>query len=73
MAKLFAVLGGVQDATTLSGRVWIDETCFPVAAKVAVRSAGRSPGARGRAQPAAAGQPHVLPAEVLPEGSLFQR
>ena len=48
MAKLFAVLGGVQDATTLSGRVWIDETCFPVAAKVAVRSAGRSPGARGR-------------------------
>lgn len=37
MAKLFAVLGGVQDATKLSGRVWIDETYFPVAAKDAVR------------------------------------
>lgn len=37
MAKLFAVLGGVQDVTKLSGRVWIDETYFPVAAKDAVR------------------------------------
>lgn len=37
MAKLFAVLAGVQDAGKLSGRVWIDETYLPVAAKDAVR------------------------------------
>lgn len=37
MAKLFAVLSGVQDDTVLSGRVWIDETYVPVAAKDAVR------------------------------------
>lgn len=31
------MLGGVWGATELSGRVWIDETYFPVAAKDAVR------------------------------------
>ena len=36
-AKLFAVLGGVQDDAVLSGRVWVDETYWPVAAKDAVR------------------------------------
>ena len=30
MAKLFAVLEGVQDGTVLKGRVWIDETYYPV-------------------------------------------
>lgn len=37
MAKLFAVLEGVQDETVLSGRVWVDETYWPVASKDAVR------------------------------------
>lgn len=36
-AKLFAVLEGVQDDVVLSGRVWVDETYWPVAAKDAVR------------------------------------
>ena len=31
MAKLFAVLAGVQDATVLGGRVQIDETLYPLA------------------------------------------
>ena len=31
MAKLFAVLEGVQDNVVLSGRVWLDETYWPVA------------------------------------------
>lgn len=31
MAKLFAVLEGVQDGVVLSGNVWIDETYWPVA------------------------------------------
>lgn len=30
VAKLFLVLAGCQDAATLSGRVWIDETYWPV-------------------------------------------
>jgi hypothetical protein len=33
MAKLFAVLGGVQDGTVLSGTVQIDEKLYPLAAK----------------------------------------
>jgi len=33
MAKLFAVLEGVQDGTVLSGTVQIDETLYPLAAK----------------------------------------
>lgn len=37
MAKLFAVLSGVQDGVVLSGRVWVDETYWPVAAADAVR------------------------------------
>lgn len=37
MAKLFAVLEGIQDDTVLSGTVWLDETYWPVAAKDAVR------------------------------------
>ena len=37
MGKLFAVLEGVQDGVVLSGRVWIDETYWPVAAKDAAR------------------------------------
>ena len=40
MAKLFGVLRGVQDATVLSGRVQIDETMYPVAARDA--AAGRA-------------------------------
>ena len=37
MRKLFAVLEGVQDGVVLSGRVWIDEKYWPVAARDAVR------------------------------------
>ncbi len=37
MAKLFAVLEGIQDEAVLSGTVWLDETYRPVAAKDAVR------------------------------------
>lgn len=37
MAKLFAVLDGIQDDVVLSGRVWVDETYWPVDAKDAVR------------------------------------
>jgi hypothetical protein len=37
MAKLFAVLEGVQDSVVLTGRAWIDETFWPVAAKDAMR------------------------------------
>ncbi len=33
MAKLFAVLAGIQDATVLSGTVQIDETLYPLADK----------------------------------------
>jgi hypothetical protein len=39
MAKLFAVLEGIQDDTMLSGKVWVDETYWPVAGKDAVRNA----------------------------------
>ena len=39
MAKLFAVLDGIQDDVILSGKVWIDETYWPVANKDAVRNA----------------------------------
>lgn len=37
MAKLFAVLEGIQGDAVLSGSVWLDETYWPVAAKDAVR------------------------------------
>jgi hypothetical protein len=37
MGKLFAVLEGVQGGIVLSGRVWIDETYWPLTAKDAVR------------------------------------
>ena len=44
MAKLFAVLEGVQDETVLSGRVWIDETYVPeVAGKLWRRPDGKLP------------------------------
>jgi hypothetical protein len=44
MAKLFAVLEGVQSGTVLTGKAWIDETFWPVAAKDAVRrSDGKLP------------------------------
>lgn len=44
MAKLFAVLEGVQDDTVLSGRVWIDETYVPdVAGKLWRRPDGKLP------------------------------
>lgn len=33
MAKLFAVLDGIQNNAMLAGRVWIDEKYYPVAAK----------------------------------------
>ena len=36
-AKLFSVLSGIQDDVVLSGRVWADETYWPVSAKEAVR------------------------------------
>lgn len=39
MAKLFAVLEGIQDGLVLSGRVWADEAFWPVAAKDAVHRA----------------------------------
>lgn len=37
MAKLFAVLSGVQDGVVLSGRAWVDEAYWPVAARDAWR------------------------------------
>ena len=37
IGKLFAVLEGVQEGIVLSGRVWIDETYWPLSAKDAVR------------------------------------
>lgn len=37
MAKLFEVLDGVQDATVLGGRVWVDESFYPVAERDARR------------------------------------
>lgn len=37
MAKLFAVLEGIQDDVVLSGTIWLDETYWPVAAKDAKR------------------------------------
>lgn len=41
MGKLFAMLDGVQDEIVLSGRVRIDETCFPVALRDAVMVDGK--------------------------------
>ena len=41
MAKLFAVLDGVQDGTVLSGEVQIDETYFPVALRDAIMVDGK--------------------------------
>lgn len=38
MAKLFAVLDGIQGDTVLAGKVWIDEKYWPVASKDAVRT-----------------------------------
>lgn len=38
MGKLFAVLEGVQEGIVLSGRVYIDETYWPLTAKDAVRN-----------------------------------
>ena len=44
MAKLFAVLEGIQDDVVLSGRVWIAEAYWPLAAKDAVaRADGKLP------------------------------
>lgn len=37
MSKLFAVLEGIQDDTVLSGRVWLDETFWPVAKEDRIR------------------------------------
>jgi rubredoxin len=51
MAKLLAVLEGVQDGAVLSGKVWIDETYWPVSAKDAVRTAsGKLPRGLSRNQ-----------------------
>lgn len=51
MAKLFEVLEGIQDDAVLSGRVWIDETYWPVAAADAVRRPdGRLPRGLSRNQ-----------------------
>jgi hypothetical protein len=51
MAKLFAVLDGVQDDVMLSGKVWVDETYWPVAAGDAVRTAsGKLPRGLSRNQ-----------------------
>lgn len=36
-AKLFAVLDDIQDDVVLSGRIWVDETYWPVTAKDAMR------------------------------------
>lgn len=44
MAKLFAVLEGIQDDVVLSGKVWIDEAYWPLAAKdAAARPDGKLP------------------------------
>lgn len=44
MAKLFAVLEGIQDGVVLSGRVWIDEAYWPLAAEdAAARPDGKLP------------------------------
>ena len=37
IGKLFAVLEGVQEGIVLPGRVWVDETYWPLTAKDAVR------------------------------------
>lgn len=51
MAKLFAVLEGIQGDVVLSGRAWIDETYWPVAAEDAVRRPdGRLPRGLSRNQ-----------------------
>ncbi len=51
MAKLFAVLEGVQDGVVLSGRVWVDETFWPVAPRDAVLGPdGRKVGGLSRNQ-----------------------
>lgn len=51
MAKLFAVLEGIQDEEMLSGRVYIDESYWPVAAKDAyVKPDGKLPRGLSRNQ-----------------------
>jgi hypothetical protein len=51
MAKLFAVLDGIQEDILLAGRVWIDEAYWPVAAGDAVRTAnGKLPRGLSRNQ-----------------------
>ncbi len=51
MAKLFAVLEGIQDDVMLSKKVWIDEKYWPVAEKDAVRRAdGKLPRGLSRNQ-----------------------
>lgn len=51
MAKLFAVLSGVQDGVVLGGRVWVDEKYWPVASRDAARTAeGKLPRGLSRNQ-----------------------
>ncbi len=51
MAKLFAVLEGVQDDVVLSGNVWIDESYYPMAARdAAVKPNGMLPRGTSRNQ-----------------------
>ena len=51
MAKLFAVLEGIQDGVVLSGDVWIDEAYWPLAAKDAMaRPDGKLPRGTSRNQ-----------------------